>query len=314
VIAIVTILFFLVTFLIAALAVLLAWLALQRGQSPLESSQTILSPQTLLKEESLSTIEVWASLLKRFDFSELVQRHLDQADLAWSVGRFTLLMLLCGSIGFTLALHWKAPDWLAALIGVFAAALPYFYLRRRRAKRFRRFEEAFPDALDSLARALRAGHPFAAGIEILANESLPPVSTEMRTAAMEANLGTSWEIALENLARRIPLLEVRMFVSALQLQARTGGKLNEVLSNVAETMREATALKGEVRTLAAHGRLTGLVLTFLPVAIAIIMWIVSPSYLAILVHHPNGKFLIAGALICLVLGHLVIRRIVDIQL
>jgi tight adherence protein B len=314
VIAIVTILFFLVTFLIAALAVLLAWLALQRGQSPLESSQTILSPQTILKEESLSTIEVWASLLKRFDFSELVQRHLDQADLAWSVGRFTLLMLLCGSIGFTLALHWKAPDWLAALIGVFAAALPYFYLRRRRAKRFRRFEEAFPDALDSLARALRAGHPFAAGIEILANESLPPVSTEMRTAAMEANLGTSWEIALENLARRIPLLEVRMFVSALQLQARTGGKLNEVLSNVAETMREATALKGEVRTLAAHGRLTGLVLTFLPVAIAIIMWIVSPSYLAILVHHPNGKFLIAGALICLVLGHLVIRRIVDIQL
>ncbi len=313
-IAIVTILFFLVTFLIAALAVLLAWLALQRGQSPLESSQTILSPQTILKEESLSTIEVWASLLKRFDFSELVQRHLDQADLAWSVGRFTLLMLLCGSIGFTLALHWKAPDWLAALIGVFAAALPYFYLRRRRAKRFRRFEEAFPDALDSLARALRAGHPFAAGIEILANESLPPVSTEMRTAAMEANLGTSWEIALENLAWRIPLLEVRMFVSALQLQARTGGKLNEVLSNVAETMREATALKGEVRALAAHGRLTGLVLTFLPVAIAIIMWIVSPSYLAILVHHPNGKFLIAGALICLVLGHLVIRRIVDIQL
>lgn len=311
--AIVTILFFVVTFLFALLAVLLGWLTLQRGQSPVESSPNTPGPQTILKEESLSTIEFWASLLNRFDFSDLMRRHLDQADLAWSVGRFTLLMLLCGSIGCVLALNFGAPDWIAALIAVFTAALPYLYLRRRRTKRFQKFEEGFPDALDSLARALRAGHPFAAGIEIVANETLPPISTELRTAVMEAHLGAPWETALDNLARRIPLLEVRMFVSALQLQSRTGGKLNEVLSNVAEAMREATALKGEVRALAAHGRLTGLVLTILPVVIAIVMWLLNPSYLAVLTHNPHGRFLIAGALVCLIIGHLVIRRIVHIQ-
>lgn len=311
--AIVTILFFVVTFLLASLAVLLGWLTLQRGQSPVESSPNTPGPQTILKEESLSTIEFWASLLNRFDFSDLMRRHLDQADLAWSVGRFTLLMLLCGSIGCVLALNFGAPDWMAALIAVFTAALPYLYLRRRRTKRFQKFEEGFPDALDSLARALRAGHPFAAGIEIVANETLPPISTELRTAVMEAHLGAPWETALDNLARRIPLLEVRMFVSALQLQSRTGGKLNEVLSNVAEAMREATALKGEVRALAAHGRLTGLVLTILPVVIAIVMWLLNPSYLAVLTHNPHGRFLIAGALVCLIIGHLVIRRIVHIQ-
>lgn len=306
--AIVTVLFFLVTFLIAALAVLLAWLTFDRGQSALET------PQTLLKEESISTIEIWGSVLERFHFPNMLQRHLDQADLAWSVGRFTILMLLCGSIGFALPLHWKAAYWVAVLSGALMASLPYLYLRRRRAKRLRKFEEAFPDALDSLARALRAGHPFAAGMEILAGESLPPISTEMRKAAIEGNLGTSWEVALQNLAERIPLLEVNMFVSTVQLQSRTGGKLNEVLSTVAETMREATALKGEVRALAAHGRLTGTVLTLLPIAIALIMFVVNPNYLAILFHHPNGKLLIVTAVVCLVVGHLVIRKIVDIQL
>jgi tight adherence protein B len=307
VVAIVTILFFLVTFLVAALAVLLAWLALHRGQSPAEI------PQTLLKEESVSTIGIWGSVLERFDFINMLRRHLDQADVAWSVGRFTGLMLLCGSLGLTLPLHWKAPFWVAALVGVFTAAVPYLYLRRRRAKRFRKFEEAFPDALDSLSRAMRAGHPFATGMEILASESVPPVSTEIRTASIEANLGTSWDIALQNLTRRMPLLEVNMFASAVRLQARTGGKLNDVLSSVGETMREATALRGEVRALAAHGRLTGLVLTLLPVVIAIIMLVVNPNYVAILYHHPNGKLMIAAAVICLVLGHLVIRRIVEIQ-
>lgn len=306
-VAIVTILFFLVTFLLAALAVLLAWLALHRGQTSMET------PQTLLKEESISTIEIWGSLLERFDFIDMLQRYLDQADLAWSVGRFTLLMLLCGTVGFTLPLHWTMPYWLAAIAGASAASLPYLFLRQRRAKRFRKFEEAFPDALDSLARALRAGHSLTAGLEILSSESLPPVSTEMRKAAIEGNLGTSWETALQNLAERMPLLQVNMFVSAVQLQARTGGKLNEVLSNVADTMREATALKGEVRALAAHGRLTGIVLTCLPLVLALIMLAVNPSYLAILFYHPNGKLMIAAAAVCLVLGHLVIRRIVDIQ-
>ena len=170
------------------------------------------------------------------------------------------------------------------------------------------------DALDSLARAMRAGHPFAAGMEIISDECEPPVSTEMRQTAVEGNLGTSWDVALANLGERMPLLEVSMFASAIQLQNRTGGKLNEVLAKMAEDMRDATALKGEVRSLAAHGKLTGAVLTALPLVISGIMMVVNPSYMAVLIYHPYGKYLIAGAVVCLVLAHFVIRRIVDIKL
>jgi tight adherence protein B len=310
---------FLATFLAAALAVLIGWFAIQRmGAEALaeDVSEHLLdeSPR-VLKDESLSSISPWANLLQRWDFIKIMRRHLQQADLSWSVGRFTMLMLLAASVALAIAMREdRIPGIVAVVIALLVGSLPYLYILRRRAKRFRRFEENFPDALDSLARALRAGHPFAAGMDIVSQECEAPVSTELRKAAAEANLGSSWEQALANLSDRIPLLEVSMFAAAIQMQTRTGGKLNEVLAKLAENMREATSLRGEVRALAAHGKMTGGVLTVLPLVIAGMMMIVNPSYLTILVYHPYGKYLIAGAIVCLVLAHIVIRKIVDIKI
>ena len=317
--ALTAILVFLTTFLAAGLAVLIGWFALQRmGAEALaeDVSEHLLdeSPR-VLKDESLSSISIWAKLLERSDLIHIMRRHLQQADLSWSVGRVTMLMLLAGSIALAIAMREdRIPGIVAVVIAVLVGSLPYLYIVRRRAKRFRRFEENFPDALDSLARALRAGHPFAAGMDIVAQECEAPVSTELRKAAAEANLGSSWEHALANLSERIPLLEVNMFAAAVQMQTRTGGKLNEVLAKLAENMREATSLRGEVRALAAYGKMTGAVLTVLPLVIAGMMMIVNPSYLTILVYNPYGKYLISGAIICLVLAHVVIRRIVDIKI
>jgi tight adherence protein B len=253
--------------------------------------------------------------LERSDLVKIIHRHLIQSGLGWSVGRITLFMLLTGSVATAIAMQFDwIPGYGAMMIGAGVAALPYFYILQRRTKRLRQFEDNFPDALDSLARAMRAGHPFAAGMEIISDECEPPVSTEMRQTAVEGNLGMSWDVALGNLSERMPLLEVSMFASAIQLQNRTGGKLNEVLAKLAEDMREATALKGEVRSLAAHGKLTGGVLTVLPLVISAIMMVVNPSYMAVLIYHPYGKYLIASAVACLVLAHFVIRRIVDIKL
>lgn len=305
-------------FLAAGLAVLVGWFALQRmGAEALaeDVSEHLLdeSPR-VLKDESLSSISPWANLLERWDFIKIMRRHLEQADLSWSVGRFTMLMLLTASVALAIAMREeRIPGLVAVLIAVLCGSLPYLYIVRRRAKRFRLFEENFPDALDSLARALRAGHPFAAGMEIVAQECEAPVSVELRKTAAEANLGNSWEQALANLSDRIPLLEVSMFASAVQMQTRTGGKLNEVLARLAENMREATSLRGEVRALAAHGKMTGGVLTVLPLVIAGMMMVVNPTYLTILVDHPYGKYLISGAIVCLVLAHIVIRKIVDIK-
>lgn len=309
---------FVVTFLAAALAVLAGWFALQKmGAEALadEFPSVAEDGPSLFKDETLSTISLWAKLLERWNFSRIMRTHLVQAGLGWSVGRLTLLMLLSGSvaIGAAMQLEW-VPGWATPLVGALVASLPYGYLLRRRNKRFRRFEEHFPDALDSIARSLRAGHPFGSAMEIVAEECEPPVSTELRQTAADGNLGTSWQEALNNLAERVPLLEVSMFASAVQLQNRTGGKLNEVLGNLAENMRESIALKGEVRALAAHGKLTGAVLTVLPIAIAAVMMFVSPTYLATLVHYRNAKYLFTAAGLCLVAGHFVIRRIVHIKI
>ncbi len=223
-------------------------------------------------------------------------------------------MLLFGTVAVAILLRFVAP-WAALAGAAVVAFAPYGYILHQRSKRFRKFQENFPDVLDSLARALRAGYPLSASMEIIATEKryAAPVSTEMRKTAAEANLGMGWTRALENLGHRIPLLEVNLFIAAVQLHARTGGKLSEVLVGLAENMRESIALQGEVRSLAAHGKLTGAILTVLPIGIVIMMMIVSPGYEMVLLDHPWGKNLITGAVICLVLAHIVIRKIVDIK-
>jgi len=309
--------FFLFIFLLAAISVTVAWMGFLKttveesdaARRDLEAGE---GESPLFLRERLSSLNFWDSLLARFDFIELLKERIAQAELDWSVGRVTLAMLLLGTVALAILLKFLAL-WAALLGAVCVALIPYGYIVHRRKKRFQKFTENFPDALDSLSRALRAGYPLSASMDMISSETLPPVSTEIRKTSAEANLGMGWPRALENLGRRIPLLEVNLFIAAVQLHARTGGKLSEVLSGLAENMREEIALQGEVRSLAAHGRLTGIILTILPIGIAIMMMIVSPGYMQVLFRHPYGKNLITAAVVCLVLAQLIIRKIVDIK-
>ncbi|MEO5924399.1 MAG: type II secretion system F family protein [Bryobacteraceae bacterium] len=312
--------FFIVIFLVLAIAVGIAWMAFvkraaeadeaKRGEGVLEGLD---EDSPLFRTERLSTLNFWQNLLARFDFMDLLQQRLSQADLTWSVGRVTLAMLLCVTVTGLLVSTFF-PAWAALLVGMGAAFAPYGYILRLRDKRFRKFREMFPDVLDSLARALRAGYPISAAFELVAKDTQEPMATEMRRVSVEANLGMGWQRALETLGERMPLLEVNLFGSAVTLHSRTGGKLNEVLADLAMTMREGLALQGEVRALAAHGKLTGAVLTFLPIGIATMMMIVSPGYMMVLYNDPWGKTMIAMAVGCLVAAHFIIRKLVDIKL
>ncbi|MCC7498761.1 MAG: type II secretion system F family protein [Bryobacterales bacterium] len=269
----------------------------------------------LIRSEELSSIGVWSSLLARFDFVHRLKTLLAQADLGWSVGRITLLMLLSGAVCFTVLLNWSwIPGWAAVAGGATGILAPYFYVNRRRRRRFNKLSQQFPEALDSLARAMRAGHPVAAALDLVGEESTMPLSGELRRTVAEVQLGLPVEQAMNNLAVRVPLLEVGIFSSALRLQVRTGGKLSEVIERLAESMREAEALRSEVRAIAAHGRMTGIILTILPIFIAAIMATVNPDYLKSLFVFKYGRDLIAAAIGCLILAHFIIRRIVDIRL
>ena len=310
---------FVSSFLLAAVATLVAALILGKKQQAaggaLELSSEFGDGPGLLKLDKLSSITLWGNLLNQFDFVEGMRARIVQSELNWSVGRLTSMMLLIGA--FSLAILSEVgwlPFWMGFLLSCAFASLPYAYVLRRRAKRFRQFEEQFPDALDFLARSLRAGHPLPISLEMLAQEQTPPLSTEMRTTAEERKLGMPLDQALDNLANRMPLLNVRLFVAAVKLQSRTGGRLGEALGGLAETMREGTALQGEVRSLAAHGRATGAILTALPIGIAIMMNIVNPGYLDILFEDPTGREMVVVCVVALVAAHFVIRKIVDVRL
>ncbi len=306
-------LFFGVTFAIVSLAVLLIAFAVEKpGDSePVSEDEA----GSLLKSERLSSISAWDSLLNRFDFVEIMKLRMAQADLGWSVGRLTMSMLLSGTVMLVALsrISW-VPGWAVLACTALTAMAPYGYVLRRRSRRFEAFANQFPDALDSLGRAMRAGHPLLGALDLVAQESVAPVSTEVRKLYVETNLGLPIGRALDNLRGRVPIAEVDLFAMAVQLHARTGGRLTDVMTGLSESMREQTALRGEVRAISAHGRITGVVLTILPIAIALTMTVVSPAYIGILFAYPYGKHMISAASFCLVAAHFVMRRIVDIRI
>ncbi len=281
----------------------------------LETKRDEGSGPILLRTENVSSISFWAALLERFRFVPNLRRQIAEAGLNWSVGRFTSMMLLAGaSTGVVLSRIAWLPG--IGMVGgaLLAMVIPFFYVNNKRSQRFDLFEQNFPDALDSLGRAMRAGHALAAGMEMVAFEATQPVNGEFRKVLEEWRLGRSWDEALDHLVQRVPLVSVSLFVAAVRMQSRTGGKLHEILGRISEGVRDATALDGEIRAISAHGKLTGVILTILPVGIALMLNWTAPGYLDILRNHPIGKYLIILALTFLVAAHFVMRKILDIRI
>ena len=300
------------TFLIGATAAAAAWKILDRQTDPPEP--TTPEEPGLLRREVLSTLSVLSALLVRFPYVGKLRTLLAEADMSWSVGRTVLMMLVAGAISLNVVLHLDffpvLASWMLAAVG---AATPIFYIRRRRRKRFQEIEEQLPEALDFVSRSTVAGHSLPMSLELLSDEAGPPLSHEMRKTVDEYNLGLPMSDALLNLARRLPTVDIQFFVSAVVAQSRTGGNLHELLDNLSETIRERGMLKGQVRSMTAHGRLTAVVLSLLPMAVAVAMMLVNPDYFMLLVNHPVGKTLLLMAMCGQLLAYLVIKKIVDIK-
>jgi tight adherence protein B len=268
----------------------------------------------LLREESLSSITIWQALLRRLDLIDSLKQRMDEADLQWSVGRVTLTMLLLGGSFFALVQDSALlPPGSGLGAFVLGAWLPYWFIERKRQQRIQKFEAQFPDALESLARMMRAGHPISSAFEVLGSEVPAPLGTEFRRMAEERRLGAPLDQVMENFTARVKVDEVRLFVAATLLQARAGGRLTEVLERLAETLRENAALRGEVRALSAQGKMTGTVLTLLPLGIAIMLYLTATQFIGVLIYHPYGKYLIWTGIACVIAGHLVIQRIVKVK-
>jgi tight adherence protein B len=273
----------------------------------------------LLRDEMLSRIPALDNLLRRSSRISNLQPFLEQANLKIRAGNILVLCvasaIALAVVGF-LAAGSLPPNQalLFAAVGlVLGGFLPYSYASYRRTKRFQKFEELFPEAIDTLARAVRAGHAFTTALELIANELSEPVASEFRKLFEEQKFGLPVRDALMNLAERVPLVDVKFFVTAVMLQRETGGNLAEILDNLSYVIRERFKIMRQVRVYTAQGRLTMLLLMGLPPVIVITMLLTSPAFIRPLFSDPIGHFLVVAGIVLQTMGYFVIRKIIQIQ-
>lgn len=267
----------------------------------------------LLRDEMLSRIPAFDTILRRSERVTILQKMLTQGEVNVRAGNFLLFCMLSAVVfGVVFAVAGGKPffGWAGLVLGFF---IPYAYASHRRAKRFQLFEEKFPEAIDTLARAVRAGHAFTTALELIANEVSEPVAGEFRQLFEEQKFGLPVRDALINLAERIPLVDVKFFVTAVMLQRETGGNLAEILDNLSYVIRERFKILRQVRVHTAQGRLTMVLLMALPPTIVIVMLVMNPGFIQPLFTDPVGHALIVGGITLQTLGYFVIRRIIRIQ-
>jgi tight adherence protein B len=267
----------------------------------------------LIRDEMLSRIPALDTLLRRSERVSVLQKTLTQGNVNIRAGNFLMICVVSAFV-FALLLYAIGSNVLFAWAGLFLGFfLPYAYASHMRAKRFQEFEEKFPEAMDTLARAVRAGHAFTTALELIASEVSEPVAGEFRQLYEEQKFGLPVREALVNLTERVPLVDVKFFVTAVMLQRETGGNLAEILDNLSYVIRERFKILRQVRVHTAQGRLTMVLLMALPPAIVVIMLMMNPGFIRPLFVDPLGHALIVAGITLQTIGYFFIRKIIQIQ-
>ncbi|HTU52189.1 MAG TPA: type II secretion system F family protein [Acidobacteriaceae bacterium] len=272
-----------------------------------------LDAERILKLDEPGKFQWLDHLLDRFQFSKNLKTLLLQTGSAWTIGMLVIYSgAACILTFFATYIFFPAVllDGLVALLGLMA---PTIYLKHRRNRRLAAFNSGLPDAIDLMGRALRAGHSLSSAIEVLSEQSGAGVATEFNVVFRQQNFGLPLRDALLQMADRVPSKDLRFLVTAMLVQKETGGNLTEILDRTAHVIRERIRIGGEVRVKTAQGRLTGTILSLLPVLMLLLTSLINPEYARILLHDPVGhKLLYIGAGLILI-GSFFIRRIVDIK-
>jgi len=268
----------------------------------------------LARQELMSEIPWVNRVLLRLQITSKLKQTIDQADSQITVMRLVLFSLTAGVLAF-LAVSMLSPSILMALLfGVVATALPFLHILTKRRKRLNKFLQLLPDALDLMSRGLSAGHAFTEALQMVASEMPEPISMEFRKTYEEQNLGLSLKLALENLVQRVPLLDLRMCVTAVMIQRETGGNLSELLEKVAHTIRERFRIMEDLKTMTLSSRWSAWLLCGLPIFLAVYVTVMNPGYMDVMWRDPRGHWLLAIAGIMQVLGMLLVQKIMKIRI
>lgn len=270
-------------------------------------------PALLIKQRLLSETPAVEKVLLRIPRIHRLDRLLEQSGSSMSVAQFLATMLLAALAGMLLGYVLSLPWLITLLLGLAAASLPYIAILNKKHKRVNKIERQLPDALDLMSRALRAGHSFPSALDMVAKEGQQPISQEFRIVSDEVNFGIPMSDALNNLAVRVPVTDLRYFVIAVLIQRDTGGNLAELLDNLAGLIRERFKLLGHIKVLSAEGRLSAWILTILPFAMVLLINIINPRLMSVLWTDNFGQKLSAAAMVAMVLGVIWMWRIIKIR-
>jgi tight adherence protein B len=237
----------------------------------------------------------------------------EQADVNFAFNRFMMVVVGMGLAGAIFGLVFRLPAVVVPLVAVLWAALPFYWLIRRRRKRINQFVESMPEAVELISRALRSGHGLASGLHLVAEEMKGPIADEFNRVFEEQNLGIPIELALRNMADRLPVMDVRFFVIAVIIQRATGGDLAEVLDKIGRLIRQRFELRGHVKSLTAEGRLSGVVLLGMPPAMLVLLYFLNYEYVSVLFKNPIGVKMLSITAAGQVVGAWVIKKIVAIK-
>jgi len=254
-------------------------------------------------------------LLERLRMKQAVEQVLETAELKWGAAGLvhrSAYLFLAVFAAATVSTGNTQP-LLALTAASLAAALPFWFVRRKARQRVQKFEEQFPDCLEFISRSMRAGHAFSVSLEMVFREFSEPLAAEFRRTFEEQNLGQPLDIVLKKLATRIPSMDVQFFVSAVLLQKRTGGNLAELLDKLAHLIRERFKLRARIRAITAQGLMSGRILASIPAGVGALMFLVNPQYARFFIDDPMGHQLLAGALGLQLAGYLIILKIVKIE-
>ena len=268
----------------------------------------------LAREELMSEIPWLNRVLLKLHITARLKEIIDQADSHITVMRLVLFSLSAGVLAFFAVNMLSSSLLLMLFFALIATALPFLHILAKRKKRLNKFLQLLPDALDLMSRGLSAGHAFTEALQMVANEMPDPISMEFRKTYEEQNLGLSLKLALENLVQRVPLLDLRMCVTAVMIQRETGGNLSELLEKVAYTIRERFRIMEDLKTMTLSSRWSAWLLVGLPIFLGVYVTFMNPSYMDVMWRDPRGHKLIAIAAIMQVLGMLMVRKIMKIRI
>jgi tight adherence protein B len=267
----------------------------------------------LHKEELLSAVPWLNRWLLKLELAPRLRTLLYQADIKWTAGGLIMMSAACFLIPAYLIYLRTGAIILSLLLGALLAAAPFVYVINKRNQRFNKFEQELPETLDLMVSALRAGHSLVSALNLAANESPDPIGQEFRITFDEQNYGLELKTAMSNLAERVPLQDLKIVITAILIQKESGGNLAEVFDKTAYVIRERFRLKRQVRVHTAQGRLTGWILSLLPVVLGVLLYMINPESMSLLWTRPIGVKLLYLSGVMTTTGALIIRKIVNMD-